>query len=169
MGVRMTKEELAAHAKRTRHTDTDFVCVDGGKGRFRRDLSAKGVKPRPRHENGRMNAGEQAYARHLDALLEAGEIAGWWYELLTINVAEKLGLRPDFVVMQADGAIEFHEVKGGKTVQQAHGPAWTFWAEEDARVKLRAAATKIPFPLIVVWPAKGGHKNGWCREVMRGE
>ena len=167
--TRMTEQQLQARQRKTRHTDADFTCVDGGKGRFRRDLKPKGRKPRPRHENGSMNAGEQAYARHLDSLLSAGEIAGWWYELITIKLADRCGLNPDFVVMLPDGQFEMHEVKGGKTVQQAHGPEWTYWAEEDARVKLRIAAKHIPFPLIIIWPAKGGSKNGWHREVMKSE
>ena len=89
--TRMTEQQLQARQRKTRHTDADFTCVDGGKGRFRRDLKPKGRKPRPRHENGSMNAGEQAYARHLDSLLSAGEIAGWWYELITIKLADRLG------------------------------------------------------------------------------
>lgn len=167
--MRMTEEQFQARQRKTRHTETGFTCVDGGKGRFRRDLKPRGRQPRPRHENGAMNAGERAYAMHLDGLLASGEIAGWWYELMTFKLADRCSLQPDFAVMFPDGSIELHEIKGGKTVQQAHGPAWTYWAEEDARMKLRVAARLIPFPLIVIWPAKGGHKNGWCREIMKGE
>lgn len=167
--MRMTDQQFQDYRCRTRTTEKGFVCVDGGKGRFRRDLQPKARVPRPRHESGTMNAGERAYAQHLDGLLMIGEIAGWWYELMTFKLADRCSIQPDFTVMMPDGAIELHEVKGGKTAQQAHGPVWTYWAEEDARVKLRIAATIIPFPLIVVWPAKGGNKNGWCREVMRGE
>lgn len=116
-----------------------------------------------------MNPGERAYAAHLEGLLAAREISGWWYELMTFKLADRCSLQPDFTVMLPDGSIEMHEVKGGKTVKQAHGPVWTYWAEEDARVKLRTAARLIPFPLIVIWPAKGGSKNGWCREIMKGE
>lgn len=167
--MRMTEQEYLARTRRTRTTDKGFVIVDGGKGRFQRDTKAKARPPRPRHECGNMNTGEKAYAMHLDQLLDAGEIAGWWYELMTFKLAERCSIQPDFTVMLPDGSIELHEIKGGKTVQQAHGPEWTYWAEEDARVKLRIAAKLIPFPLIVVWPAKGGFKFGWKREVMKGE
>lgn len=162
----MTEKELQQHCNSL--GSAEFVQANGGKGRYRRDTRGKGRPPRPRHQCGEMNAGERAYAAHLDQLLQAGEIAGWWYELMTFKLADRCSLQPDFVVMMPDGSIELHEVKGGKTVKQAHGDEWTYWAEEDARIKLRVAARLIPFPLIVVWPAKGGHKYGWCKELIKG-
>ena len=55
--------------------------------------------------------------------------------------------------MLNDGSLEFHEVKGGKN---GTGNQWIYWAEEDAKVKLKVAATIQPLPLFVVYPARGG-------------
>ena len=63
--------------------------------------------------------------------------------------------------MLNDGSLEFHEVKGGKN---GTGNQWIYWAEEDAKVKLKVAATIQPLPLFVVYPARGGVKNGWITE-----
>lgn len=170
--TRMTEEQLQSIASRRKagRNAPDFVLVDGGKGRFRRETAGKARPARPRHENGAMNAGERAYAMHLDARLTAGEISGWWYELMTFKLADRCSLQPDFTVMLPDGSIEMHEIKGGKLDKRSDGgQVWTYWAEEDARVKLRTAARLIPFPLLVVWPKRGGSQNGWCFELMKGE
>lgn len=173
--TRMTEEQYQAAASRrkTSRTAPGFVLVDGGKGRFRRETAGKARPPRPRHENGSMNAGERAYAMHLDARLTAGEISGWWYELMTFRLADRCSLQPDFTVMLPDGSIEMHEIKGGKWVDQKHGREWTFFAEEDARVKLRMAGSVIPFPIYVIWPncAQSVKQGGdpWCRQKINGE
>lgn len=125
---------------------------------------AKGSKP-PRHINGEMNVGESAYAALLDLRFRAGEIAGWWFESFSIHLAPKTSIRPDFMIQHNDGAIEFHEVKGGKNHVREDGSSyWGYWAEEDARLKLKIAAQHAPFPIYVVYPKKGGHKNGWLTE-----
>lgn len=128
---------------------------------IRRDIRPRSATPRPRHENGVMNKTEAAYAMVLEGKLKAGEIAGWWYELITLKLAFKCSLQPDFMVMHNDGSIELHEVKGGKN---GTNNAWTYWAEEDAKIKLKVAAEMQPFPLFVVYPARGGVKNGWITE-----
>lgn len=162
----MSEQQYDEHQQKSRK-GAPFVLVDGGKGRYKKEVKGVGRKPRPRHENGKMNMGESAYAKLLDAKLLAGEIAGWWFEFMTFQLAEKCSIKPDFTVMLNSGAIELHEVKGGKNNKLESGrESWGFWAEEDARVKLRMAGKLIPFPLYVVWPKKGGHKNGWCMELM---
>lgn len=175
--TRLTQQELDAIKARRRksgHAESGIVVANGGRGKFRAGSeSGKAVRRRPRHENGRMNTGESNYARHLDSLLDAGKIAGWWYELMTFRLAELCSLSPDFAVLMPDGSIELHEIKGGKWIDQKHGREWTFFAEEDARAKLRMAGSVIPFPLYVIWPncAQSIRRGGdpWCRQKINGE
>lgn len=80
-----------------------------------------------------MNGLEAAYAREvLEPLKLAGEVADYWFERLTFKLADDCRYTPDFVVQLAGGEIECHEVKG------------TF-IRDDAKVKLKVAATMFPF------------------------
>ncbi len=85
-----------------------------------------------------MNRLEADYAQTLNFLKLAGEITNWYYERVNLCLAPKTWLKIDFMVIQADGLIEFHEVKGGH------------W-EDDARVKIKVAAKAFPeFKFIAV-------------------
>ena len=102
------------------------------------------------HRKGRMNGLETDYAAVLAGRRACGEIAGFWFEALQMNLAP--GLRcsytPDFLVQRADGVLECHEVKG-------------HW-EDDARVKIKVAAEKFPFVFVAVTrPSRG---RGWQYE-----
>jgi len=90
---------------------------------------ARGRRAQP---SGAMNQTEIAYARHLDALRTAGEIAWFRWEPMKLRLGKnwKTSYCPDFMVMGVDGLIEFHEVKG-------------HW-EDDARVKIKVAARLFP-------------------------
>lgn len=59
---------------------------------------------------------EEAYAKHLDNLLDNGKIKQWSYEPDTFWFDKiKRGVRsytPDFKVEYLDGKVEYHEVKG---------------------------------------------------------
>lgn len=90
---------------------------------------------------GRMNALERAYSAQLDLLVRAGRVAEWHFEALTLRIGADCTYRPDFLVILPDGSIEFHETKG--------------WLRDDARVKLRAAASAFPFVFKLVTRAKG--------------
>lgn len=103
----------------------------------------------------RMNKGEAAYAGHLDALRAAGSVTAWWFEFVTLRLADDTHYRPDFLVLRPDGALELHEVKGRK--------GESFYATEDAWLKVKWAAEATPFPIRVVWPAKGG---GWGERCL---
>lgn len=90
------------------------------------------MKARAVHKKGKMNRLEAAYAQHLQSQVLTGAIDAWFFESLKFKLAENAcGYTPDFMVVRADGVIEFHEVKG-------------HW-EDDARVKIKVAADKFPF------------------------
>ena len=107
-------------------------------------LMAKALK---RHLPGEMNKTEAAYARHLEARAKDGEVMQWWFESAKLRVGHNCHYTPDFMVVLADGEIEFHEVKGARAIFQ-----------DDAKVKIRACANKYAFRFLVAFPRKGG---GW--------
>lgn len=110
---------------------------------------------RPSHQPGRMNTLEKAYAENvLDVRKAAGEIAGYWFEEVNLRLADRTYYRPDFLVMLADGELEFHEVKG-------------HW-EDDARVKIKVAASRFPFRFLAVEKRPKKQGGQWVFEEISG-
>lgn len=91
---------------------------------------------------GKMNKTEAAYGDHLELRRRAGEIAWFKFEGLKLRLADSTFYSPDFFVMLTSGELEVHEVKG-------------FW-EDDARVKIKIAASLFPFKFIAVRKTKAG-------------
>lgn len=91
-----------------------------------------------RHVAGKMNKTEERYFQHLDLRKLAGEVAEWWFEGLTLKLANDCRFTPDFLVQLADGTLELHETKGSHM-------------RDDALVKLKVAAVKFPF---TIWLCK---------------
>jgi len=103
------------------------------------------TKPRPRHEPGKMNKTEIAYANVLELRKKAGAIKSWRFEPIKFRLADKTYYTPDFMVVLGDH-IEFHEVKG-------------FW-EDDARVKIKVVAELFPeFLFVAVKKDKGEYQT----------
>lgn len=88
---------------------------------------SRGVKRLP----GQMNKLEAKYASHLEELLRLGEILEYKFDALKLRLADKTFYTPDFFVLTKELELEIHEVKG-------------FW-EDDARVKIKVAASLYPF------------------------
>lgn len=95
---------------------------------------------------GTMNKTEAAYDQHLWAKRQAGKIVWHKFEALKLRLADNTFYTPDFMVLAADSVLELHEVKG-------------FW-QDDARVKIKVAASLYPFRFIAAKKVKGG----WERE-----
>lgn len=85
---------------------------------------------------GKMNKTESAYGDLLELRRRAGEIAWFKFEGLKLRLADNTFYTPDYFVMLANGELEVHEVKG-------------HW-EDDARVKIKVAASLYPFRFIGV-------------------
>ena len=100
-----------------------------------------------------MNKTEAAYADLLESKRLSGEIAGWWYESVNLRIGVKCFYKPDFMVMQNDGRIEFHETKA----MWSNRAGW----QDDARVKVRAVAELFPMFKFVAAVKK---KDGWTFE-----
>lgn len=96
-----------------------------------------------------MNKTEKARAVELEAMKRSGLIADWWYEALTLKLADDCRYTPDFLIQERDGSLRLEETKG-------------FW-RDDAKVKTKLCVVRFPFPLRVLKKAK----QGWDVEDVR--
>lgn len=103
-----------------------------------------------RMKGGEMNKTEAAYAEHLKLLEKLGEISFWRFEPMNLKIGAKCHYRPDFLVINKEGEVEIHEVKG-------------FWTD-DARVKIKVAAAIFPFKFIAIKKKTKKEGGGWQYE-----
>lgn len=117
----------------------DFMKGTGSPAeRLRRaELRAAGVVPVPAPRV--MNKTETRYEAHLRRRIAAGEVAFAKFDVVRLRLAELLYYTPDFLVLDAAGLVELHEVKAYWKSKREVG--WT----EDSRVKIKAAAELFPF------------------------
>lgn len=106
----------------------------------RRRGRARG-RHRGQHKPGEMNKLEQQYAELLEERKLAGEILEYRFEGVKLRLADRTFLTVDFFVLHADLEVEMHEVKG-------------FW-EDDARVKIKVAASMYPFRFLGITRERG--------------
>lgn len=104
---------------------------------------------------GQMNKTEAAYDLHLDALKHHGDILWYRFEAITLKLAPDCRLTLDFAVMAADGTLELHDTKGSPRI-------WT----DDAKVKMRVAASLFPFVIKVAFPIPKRDGGGWRVETI---
>lgn len=84
---------------------------------------------------------ERKHAQQLEIRRQTGEIRKWWYEPAAWNLGGGTKYRPDFMVLNNDWTIEFHETKG-------------HW-REAAKVRIKIASSKFPFRFVAVQCVKG--------------
>lgn len=94
-----------------------------------------------RMKQGQMNKTEAAYQQILELQRQAGEILWYKFEGIKFRLADKTFYSPDFVVLNALGQVEVHEVKG--------------FMLEDANVKIKVAADMYPFVFKLVRLGRG--------------
>lgn len=99
-----------------------------------------------------MNKLEADYAAYLREAQIGGEVEWYAYEAVKLRLADATFYTPDFFVMRADGMLECHEVKG-------------FW-EDDARVKIKVAASLFPFAFRAVTRVAKKDGGGWKTEFF---
>lgn len=112
-------------------------------------------------KKGVMNKTESAYGVYLDLQKKSGLIDEWKYEPETLKIGADCRYTPDFRVIRTGfpedptkpcySIIEFHEVKG-----TSRGKAYI---EDDALVKIKAAAEMHPYKFIIVWRVKDEWKQ----------
>lgn len=117
---------------------------------MKRALQALGRLP-----TGAMNKTEEAYARDLRDAQSLGDIQWWKFEGCKLRLADSTFYTPDFNVMAADGVLEMHEVKG-------------FWTD-DARVKIKVAASLYPFRFKAIRARAKNDGGGWAIETFGGD
>ena len=101
----------------------------------------KSLRALGRLKAGQMNKTEADYAAMLEARKRAGEIAWYAFEGVKLRLADATFYSPDFAVMLTAGQLEMHEVKG-------------FW-QDDARVKIKVAASLYPFAFYAIRKVRG--------------
>ena len=146
----------------TRWTEADLQAVLSRHAAV--DVSAPPFKP-PANEAGRfalgrlptgtMNKTEAAYDAHLWSSRPTGaapsEVVLWHkFEAVKLRLADNTFYTPDFAVLPLSGVLEMHEVKG-------------HW-EDDARVKIKVAASMYPFRFIGITARPKKLGGGWDRE-----
>lgn len=99
---------------------------------------------------GTMNKTEAAYDTHLQQRRHLGEVLWHKFEAVKLRLADNTFYTCDFAVLPLSGVLEMHEVKG-------------FW-QDDARVKIKVAASIYPFRFIAVTARSKKNGGGWERE-----
>ena len=110
----------------------------------------QGMQALGRLKTGQMNKTEEAYAKHLQNLQHAGQVAWYKFEGVKLRLADNTFYSPDFAVMLASGEMEMHEVK-------------CFW-QDDARAKIKIAADLYPFRFVAVKVKAKKDGGGWAVE-----
>jgi len=105
-----------------------------------------------RLKTGEMNKTEAEYAKHLNDLKNQGSILWYKFEGIKFKLADNTMYNPDFAVMLENGEMQIHEVKG-------------FW-QDDARVKIKVAASLYPFLFVAVKKKAKKDGGGWEYETF---
>lgn len=130
--------------------------------KFDRTPSAPAPQITPDQSQSPMNKTELRYSQHLDLQIKAGEVIKYWFEGIKFRLAGQTTYKPDFLVLTAEGKLEIHEVKGRKKLRSGKS---SFWAEEDARIKIKVAAEMFgsAFKFMIVWP---GDRGQWEHKMF---
>lgn len=153
--MRMTEEQHQERIRRLAETAISRkAALSEGKGSA---TAFKAPKTAPtglqrmqalgRLKAGEMNKTEAAYYAHLAERQALGGVAWFKFEGLKYRLGDNTFFTPDFAVMLSNGQLEAHEVKG-------------HWVE-DARVKIKVAASMYPINFIAVKKLPKSKGGGW--------
>lgn len=148
--VTWTEEEFADYQARRGVPGAPAKAVDVSRPPFKLPANEAGHFALGRLPAGTMNKTEAAYDAYLWQQRAAGNLLWHKFEAVKLRLADNTFYTPDFMVMPSDGFIELHEVKG-------------YW-QDDARVKIKVAASIYPFKFIAVKARAKKHGGGWERE-----
>jgi hypothetical protein len=144
--MRWTDQQLADYLARAGTPGAAAERVDVSAPPFKLPANEAGAFALGRLPTGTMNRTEAAYDQHLWVMRHAGDVLWHKFEGIKLRLADNTFLTVDFSVLPRSGVLEMHEVKG-------------YW-QDDARVKIKVAASIYPFRFIAVKKRKGG----WDRE-----
>jgi hypothetical protein len=105
------------------------------------------ARARFRKQPNGMNKLEAQYGQYLEGLKLAQEIKDYRYSALKLRLADNTFYTPDYLVISKENDVELHEVKG-------------FW-EDDARVKIKVAASLYPFRFLAARRRAVKDGGGW--------
>lgn len=145
--MRWTEQQLADHLARHGVPGADVPRSDTSNPPFALPPNEAGRYALGRLPTGAMNKTEARYDAYLWEQRHAGAVVWHKFEPLKLRLADSTFYSPDFAVLLADGFLEMHEVKG-------------FW-EDDARVKIKVAASIYPFRFIAVTAEAKKRGGGW--------
>lgn len=145
MTLRWTEQQLGNHMARAGNYAAQ-AAVDVARPPFKLPTNEPGCFALGRLPAGTMNKTEAAYDAHLWNQRHAGAVLWHKFEGVKLRLADATFYTCDFAVLPASGVLEMHEVKG-------------FW-QDDARVKIKVAASIYPFRFIAVTKKR----DGWSRE-----
>lgn len=117
--------------------------------------SKKGLFALGRLKVGERNKTEQAYEQMLESMRIAGDVLWYKFEGIKLRLADNTFLTVDFAVMNKDSVIELIDVKGSRAI-----------FSDDARVKMRVAASMYPFIIKAAYPIAKKNGGGWEYEVF---
>lgn len=101
-----------------------------------------------------MNKGESRYAQWLDLQQKAGDVKRWYFQALTFKLAKDCRYTPDFLVFRVDTQICV-DVKGRKVRPDG---TQTYFAEEDAKIKIRVCSQMFPmYKWVIAFPLQNGN------------
>ena len=132
------------------YNDIQKKRADAGLGKLAQKTMAQKVQALGRMKAGVMNKTEASYAAWLELQKHTGNILWYKFEGITFKLADDTRYTPDFVVMLANGELEAHEVKG----------QW----QDDAKVKIKVAASMFPLRFIAVKVRRKKDGGGWMVE-----
>lgn len=104
---------------------------------------------------GQMNKTEALYDLRLDGLKHHGEVLWYRFEGIKLKLADNCHLTVDFAVLGADGVLEMHDVKGSPHI-----------FSDDAKAKMKIAASLYPFVFKVAYPLPKKDGGGWRIETI---
>jgi hypothetical protein len=107
-----------------------------------------------RLKQGEMNKAEEAYSWVLERRKNAGEVAWYKFEAITLKLADNTRYTVDFFVMLINGELEAHEVKVKAIFQ------------DDAKVKIKVAAAMFPFRFILAFAQTKKDGGGFVLEEV---
>lgn len=131
-------------------TEAEFQTILANQRNANAPLHQMRTIAQARPRRGRMNKWERLYAATLEGRKAAGEVIWHEFEAVKLRLADGAWYTPDFMVL-TPGGLEFHEVKG-------------FW-REAARVRIKVASDKYPFPVYAITRARNGE---WQYERIGG-
>jgi hypothetical protein len=132
--VRWTDEQLAAHQAKLGMRTAPTIPAKAGMPAPAPAAPGPGAafQALGRLAKGDMNKTEAAYAQHLGALKHDGKILDWKFHAIRVRLAPNTYYEPDFMVLNASGQIEIHEVKGTFTT-------------EKGQIKVKLCAAALPW------------------------